>query len=170
MSTFLVDYENVYIDGLDGLESLTEEDTVCIFYTQNRCGMTFDLHKRLMKSKAEIKLLEVPSAPPKNPYSKSSINNSIKNALDLQLTLYLGFLMARYADAEEQVSIFIVSRDKDFGLDLEFTKEYLSGSEINVGLFANIQKALDSLLPPKPVESDESESSESIDEYYYNNS
>lgn len=139
MSKYLIDYENVYIEGLDGLENLTEEDEVCIFYTQNRCGMTFDLHKRLMKSRAAIKLLEVGSAPPKNPYSKASLNNSIKNALDLQLTLYLGFLLA--SDGSEDV--FIISKDNDFGLDVEFCETYLEGCNKNVFLFQTIQKALD---------------------------
>ena len=31
MAIYLVDYENVYIEGLDGLESLTKSDEVVIF-------------------------------------------------------------------------------------------------------------------------------------------
>jgi len=32
MSVYLVDYENVYIDGLQGMEHLTNEDELHIFY------------------------------------------------------------------------------------------------------------------------------------------
>ena len=45
MATYLIDYENVYIEGLTGLEYLTKRDEVVIFYTQNRCGLTFELHQ-----------------------------------------------------------------------------------------------------------------------------
>jgi len=139
MSKYLIDYENVYIDGLKGLESLDENDEVCIFYTQNRCGMTFDLHKRLMKSKAAIKLLEVPSAPAKNPFNKTSVSNSVKNALDLQLTLYLGYLMAK---GDEEV-LYIISRDKDFGLDVQFCETYLEDCKTEVERYCTIQNAID---------------------------
>jgi hypothetical protein len=152
MAKYLVDYENTYIEGLDGLENLTEKDEVCIFYTQNRCGMTFDLHKRFLVSKAAIKLLEVSSAPPKNPYSKTSISNSIKNALDLQLTLYLGYLLASDTVDEE---FYIISKDNDFGLDLEFCRTYLEGCDKQVYLFENIQKALDKDIIPSDEETTE---------------
>ncbi len=44
--------------GLDGWEELSEQDEVAIFYTQNRCGLTFDLHKRLVACKASLRLME----------------------------------------------------------------------------------------------------------------
>lgn len=153
MSKYLIDYENVYIEGLDGLENLTEEDEVCIFYTQNRCGMTFDLHKRFLKSRAAIKLLEVSSAPPKNQFSKASLGNSIKNALDLQLTLYLGFLLA--SDGSED--IFIISKDNDFGLDVQFCSTYLGACDKKVYLFQTIQKALDKDIVPEENEEEQTE-------------
>ena len=40
MSLFLVDYENVSASGLSGLEKLTEEDVVYIFYTENAVPRT----------------------------------------------------------------------------------------------------------------------------------
>ena len=52
MATYLIDYENVYIEGLTGLEYLTKRDEVVIFYTQNRCGLTFELHQRSSTSTA----------------------------------------------------------------------------------------------------------------------
>ena len=143
MAEYLIDYENTYIEGLDGLENLGEGDEVCIFYTQNRCGLTFDLHKRLISSAANIKLLEVSSAPPKNSYSKQSAVNSVKNALDLQLTLYLGYLTATLP--AENNKIYIISKDKDFGLDVEFSKQYLINTNATVERYSTIQNAIDGL-------------------------
>ena len=54
MATYLIDYENVYIEGLTGLEYLTKRDEVVIFYTQNRCGLTFELHQRLISCDAKL--------------------------------------------------------------------------------------------------------------------
>ena len=77
MAIYLVDYENVYIDGLQGIDQLTEEDTLHIFYTQNRCGLTFGLYEQLISCKAQVKLNEV-SVSRKN-------GDPGKNALDIQL-------------------------------------------------------------------------------------
>lgn len=38
MATYLIDYENVYIEGLTGLERLSQRDEVVIFYTQTAAG------------------------------------------------------------------------------------------------------------------------------------
>ena len=84
MAIYLVDYENVYIEGLDGLESLTKSDEVVIFYTQNRCGLTFELHRRLITCQASVRLMEVTAL--------STRKNTVKNALDLQLSMFIGYL------------------------------------------------------------------------------
>ena len=36
MAYYLIDFENVKSRGMEGVELLAEEDTVCIFYTQLR--------------------------------------------------------------------------------------------------------------------------------------
>ena len=99
MAVYLVDYENVYIDGLDGLEELSEQDEVAIFYTQNRCGLTFDLHKRLVACKASLRLMEV--------CIETSRKNAAKNALDLQLSMYIGYLLG----SGGQLEVYIISKD-----------------------------------------------------------
>ena len=55
MATYLIDYENVYIEGLTGLERLSQRDEVVIFYTQNRCGLTFELHQRLTSTSPDTR-------------------------------------------------------------------------------------------------------------------
>ena len=47
MAYYLIDFENVKSRGMEGVELLTEEDTVCIFYSDNADSMTFDLHRKL---------------------------------------------------------------------------------------------------------------------------
>ena len=40
MAYYLIDFENVKSRGMEGVELLTEEDTVCIFYSDNADSMT----------------------------------------------------------------------------------------------------------------------------------
>lgn len=51
MAYYLIDFENVKSRGMEGVELLTEEDTVCIFYSDNADSMTFDLHRKLNETK-----------------------------------------------------------------------------------------------------------------------
>ena len=93
MSYYLVDFENVKKDGLDGIHKLGKEDKVCIFYSKNADSITFDQHRRLIESKADIELCKV--------------DVDSKNALDFQLATQLGYLIANQAaDAN-----YIVSKD-----------------------------------------------------------
>ncbi len=96
MATFLIDYENVSASGLDGLETLSREDVVYIFYTENADRLTFDAHRRLIESQAQIRYYKVESG--------------TKNALDFQLSTYLGYLIAGSAGE----SYYIISKDSGF--------------------------------------------------------
>lgn len=116
MSYYLVDFENVKKDGLDGIHMLGSEDTVCIFYSKNADSITFDLHRRLMESKATIELCKV--------------EVGSKNALDFQLATQLGFLIA----SKSAKSYYIVSRDKGF----EILSGYWKNREVSVALIADI--------------------------------
>ncbi len=116
MAIFVIDYENVYIEGMTGLEQLDENDEVVIFYTQNRCGLTFELHQRLNNCRAKLTLMEVTAI--------STQKNTVKNALDLQLSMYIGYLCGSRPDTP----LYIISRDADFDLGLNFFSQYLQGS------------------------------------------
>ena len=54
MAYYLIDFENVKSRGMEGVELLTEEDTVCIFYSDNADSMTFDLHRKLDEGKHHL--------------------------------------------------------------------------------------------------------------------
>lgn len=98
MSYYLVDYENVKKDGLNGINELSAEDTVCIFYSENADTITFDLHQRINASQADILFQEV--------------EVGTKNALDFQLATYLGYMVAK--DKEQEY--YLVTKDNGFNI------------------------------------------------------
>ena len=116
MSYYLVDFENVKKDGLDGIHLLDEEDKVCIFYSKNADSITFDQHRRIIESKASIEFCKV--------------EVGSKNALDFQLATQLGFLIANRSSNQ----YYIVSKDKGF----EILGGYWKSRGVAVTLIADI--------------------------------
>ena len=101
MAYYLIDFENVKSRGMEGVELLTEEDTVCIFYSDNADSMTFDLHRKLNETKADII------------YHKVAVGT--KNALDFQLATYLGYLICeQQREGMIHPNYFIVTKDNGF--------------------------------------------------------
>ena len=91
---FLIDYENVHMAGLTGIEELHKSDTVIIFYSRNSDSLSFETMKKLGEAKASIKYIMVDTIG--------------RNALDFQLSSYIGFLLGRQPDSR----CYIVSNDK----------------------------------------------------------
>ena len=85
---------------MEGVELLTEDDTVCIFYSDNADCMTFDLHQMLNETKAKII------------YHKVAVGT--KNALDFQLATYLGYLICEQQKEDIHPNYFIVTKDNGF--------------------------------------------------------
>lgn len=100
MAYYLIDFENVKSRGMEGVELLTEENTVCIFYSDNADSMTFDLHRKLNETKADII------------YHKVAVGT--KNALDFQLATYLGYLICEQQREGIHPNYFIVTKDNGF--------------------------------------------------------
>ena len=94
----LIDFENVHSDGLKGIEQLSKKDKCYIFYSEHAGVLTFNMHKRITESKADIFYVEA--------------QVGMKNALDFQLVSYLGY-MIREAPEEDYC---IISNDKAFEL------------------------------------------------------
>ena len=117
MAYWLVDYENVKVSGLDGLTSLTDKDTVCIFYSENSDSMTFGLHKRLMASRAEVQ------------YQKVEVGS--KNALDFQLSTYLGWLIKGNGNGSDDY--YVVTKDQGFSVLSKYWARY----NVNVQIVIN---------------------------------
>lgn len=96
MAIYLVDYENTHYLG--GISGLSENDTVVVFYTQNSSSLSFDAHKEILQAQAKILY--------------KYVDTGGKNALDFQLSTYLGCLVGeKQADRQQ---LYIVSKDKGF--------------------------------------------------------
>ena len=123
---YLVDYENVKNQGLNGIQDLKGDNVICIFYSRNAPGnFTLDLHRQISEANAEIVYLKV--------------EVGTKNALDFQLASYLGKIIAE--NNGRPCNYFIVSNDRGYlslvpfwhegNIDIEVVGD-LSGAKIFV--------------------------------------
>ncbi|MDO4793039.1 MAG: PIN domain-containing protein [Filifactor alocis] len=126
MNYYLVDYENVKTQGLNGVNKLPKEDIVCIFYSDNADSLTFGLHRRLNESKATILFQRVEVGQ--------------KNALDFQLSSYLGYII--HENADEPYDYYVVTQDKGY----ESLVNYWKRRKINVSLVVNVAKQSDQAI------------------------
>lgn len=126
MAVYLVDFENVTSAGISGIQRLTKEDKVYIFYTVNASNMSFAAHMNLLSSPAEVIYYNVTSGG--------------KNALDFQLSSFLGYLVSRGEDKE----FYIISNDKGY----DHVKSFWEKSGITQDVTINSSPSINrSLLP-----------------------
>lgn len=102
MDIFLVDFENVHTAGLKG-QNYLKDAVIHVFFSSNTCNqpqITLDLHELYELQRQHVTL---------------KFHETIKghNALDFQLTSYLGLLIDR-APSTEQTNFYIVSKDKGY--------------------------------------------------------
>ena len=109
MKIFLIDFENVKSKGLTGIDSLTEQDKVIIFYSENADTISFDMHQKVLTSKSDIE------------YFKVHVGG--KNALDFQLSTLLGYLVAKNFYSH----IYVISNDKSF----DFLHDFWNGKYVS---------------------------------------
>ena len=95
---YLIDFENVHSDGLKGIELLDKKEKCYIFYSEHAGVLTFNMHKRITESKADIFYVEA--------------QVGMKNALDFQLVSYLGYMIREAPDE----NYCVISNDKAFEL------------------------------------------------------
>lgn len=107
MNYFLIDYENLASHGLKGITNLTSDDIVHIFYTSASDCLSFEIHQELIKSKAKII------------YQK--VDNGVKNALDFQLSSFLGYLIK--SNGIGDFNYYIVSKDKGYTALVKYWKK-----------------------------------------------
>lgn len=98
MTIYLIDYENTKKAGMNGIEGLKPDDSVCVFYSENANTLTFDMHRKISESNAK--------------FTFESVGVGTKNSLDFQLVTFLGWLIGQNGDRRETYRI--VSRDKGF--------------------------------------------------------
>ena len=102
MSIYLVDYENVSLLGLEGIEKLKEEEKVFIFYGNSAGSISFEMHAKIAQTKAEVKYLKT--------------ERSGKNYLDFQLATLSGYLVA----TTKETDFIIISKDTGFESVIDF--------------------------------------------------
>lgn len=104
MAIYLIDYENT--KNLTGINNLSSNDSVIIFYSQNANTLSFETHKEIISSKARIEY--------------KSVDVGGQNALDFQLSSYLGYIVKQNENAKCKINI--VSKDKGYNFVAEFWK------------------------------------------------
>jgi len=137
MAIYLIDYENT--KNLLGINNLSSDDIIVIFYSQKANTLTFDLHQEILTSKAKIeyKCVEVGG----------------QNALDFQLSSYLGYLIKQNENSESKIYI-IVSNDKGFSFVKAFwNKEKAIDIQIISNLAGKVQdNVINDEKPNKDIE------------------
>ncbi|MDE5996471.1 MAG: hypothetical protein K2G56_06085 [Eubacterium sp.] len=98
MACILIDYENESGRTLEGISllNLSKNDEIVIFYSKSASYITMELHKEFESVKAKKDYIKV--EPGKT------------NALDFQLSTYLGFCIQK----NPENNYYIVSKDHDF--------------------------------------------------------
>lgn len=125
MKSYLVDFENVKSKGLFGIENLTADDHVVIFYSENSDTISFEMHCSVMRAAATVEYMKV--------------NVGGKNALDFQLSTLLGYMVAQNCNTH----IFIISNDKGFDKLHDFWENtFTDGPNCSVYRTHNIAAAI----------------------------
>lgn len=119
MSIFLIDYENVNESGFKGILNCQKDDLIFIFYTKNGDTLSFESHKLLEEAKSKIEYFNA--------------ENGSKNALDFQLSSYLGYLIPSHLNEQ----FYIVSKDKGYEVLIKFWSNY-KGLKVKIGLLPNL--------------------------------
>lgn len=94
---YLIDFENVASEGLSGITQLDPEDQVVIFFSNNSKSLSMKMHILIGKSVCQLD------------YFEATVGG--KNALDHQVSTWLGYLVATGAADR---NYYIVSRDAGY--------------------------------------------------------
>lgn len=116
MNLIFVDFENVHNTGLNGLENLTENEIVYLFYSKNTPHLPMDVVAKISKSPADIELIE------------SGVG---KNAMDFVIASYLGYMINEHDD---NVDYYILSKDKGYKPLVDFWEDW------NVEIITDLSK------------------------------
>lgn len=106
MSYYLIDFENVRTDGVRSLTDLKCGDTVAIFYSEQCKNITLDVIENLTRQGVQICCYQA--------------KLGTKNALDFQLSSYLGYIIGKGNPGEDY---YIVSNDKGYDCICDFWKD-----------------------------------------------
>ncbi|MGP1613434.1 MAG: PIN domain-containing protein [Catonella sp.] len=133
MDYYLIDLENIGADGINHLKDLKKDDVLYIFYTEQHKNISVEVMELLMEMKLEII------------YQK--VKTGTKNALDFQLSSYLGYMIGR---EEEDTNYHIVSNDKGY----DCICDYWRAEGKNVDRIAPAEMVLEELSLDEDLENE----------------
>lgn len=81
MNYYLIDFENVKTDGIKDLHGVHKGDVMTFFYSENCKNISLEVLDSISKLKVK--------------YKGFNVKVGTKNALDFQLTSYLGYLIGK---------------------------------------------------------------------------
>ena len=120
MAIYFVDYENVGSAGVDGVDYLSDQDEIKIFYSNHADTLKYEQVKQLLSTKAKVDLLK--------------IETGTANALDFQLVAML------YYTLEGDEPRYIISRDTGYDMAVKMGEQL--GAAGVVKRCISIKKAL----------------------------
>ena len=103
MANFYIDYENVHNEGLKGVERLTPDDTMYLFYSDKADTLKIDVVQKLLATQGNIRFMK--------------IENGVENALDFQL------ITALMCDYSADNNYYIISRDKGYDAAINMAQQ-----------------------------------------------
>lgn len=103
MASFYIDYENVHNGGTSGIDQLTSNEYVYLFYSINANTMSIETVKRFMNSRCGVEFVEV--------------EVGTLNALDFQLVTFL------YTGTGQDDCHYIISKDQGFDAAIKMGKK-----------------------------------------------
>ncbi|MBE6105923.1 PIN domain-containing protein [Anaerovibrio lipolyticus] len=155
MANFYIDYENVHNEGLKGVERLTPDDTIYLFYSDKADTLKIDVVQKLLATQGNIRFMK--------------IENGVENALDFQL------ITALMCDYSADNNYYIISRDKGYDAAINMAqqrdrKEIFRCKDINWALKHMNNEAIDESDPEVITEiTDEIEIIQTVEELLSDN-
>lgn len=126
---YLVDTENTKSEAYEGVSALEKEDELVLFVTKNSNNISMEAAIDINNSKAKVKKIVGVTGVP--------------NALDFQMTTYLGMIISKCKNTDK---IYVVSADKGFELAIHFAKNHFDKKNVK-----NIKAIHNSLDKKDPV-------------------
>lgn len=107
MKYYFVDYENVHSEGFIGIDGIAKNDTLYLMYTEQCKTFSLEVLEKIIRRKINFEVYKVGSGS--------------KNALDFQLSSFMGYIIAKNEDKE--CIFYIVSKDTGFDHLIDFWRK-----------------------------------------------
>lgn len=127
MRYYLIDFENTAAYGFNGIEKLRKSDKVVIFYSDNSARISVDDLNTVMSSKALVEFVK--------------IDYLGHNALDFNLTMYVGKIIGQFRGKTLEINII----SKDAGYDTLKDAPFSYSAKVTIDRHPTILESLPEL-------------------------